>query len=81
MTGSSKTTVRFNGILHGEGGQTTCTIEAIEVSLPGAPGVTGTTNWSIVSTSEPVPDGTYELLADRKILQVRRANGVWLSAG
>jgi hypothetical protein len=72
---SAKETVRFDGILHGAGGSATCALQGDR-----APGEFHTTNWSIVSVSEPLPPGDYELLAEGKMTQVRYVNGQWLSA-
>jgi hypothetical protein len=66
-------TVRFDGILHGAGGVSTCTLQGDIV-----PGEFDTTNWSIVSVSEPLPPGNYELLAERRWMQARYVNGRWL---
>ena len=73
--------VILHGVVRGEGREATCTIEAVLVSLPGAPGVSETTDWSMRSVSEALPDGKYEVLADGKREQVRFVNGQWLSRG
>jgi hypothetical protein len=73
--------VRLKGTVRGEGREATCTIAATRVSLPGAPGVSETTGWSMLDVSESLPDGNYEILADGKREQVRLVNGQWLSRG
>ena len=54
---------------------------AARVSLPGAAGVSETTDWAMLDVSEPLPDGNYEVVADGKREQVRLVNGQWLSRG
>ena len=73
--------VRLKGVVRGEGREATCTISAARVSLPGAAGVSETTDWAMLDVSEPLPDGNYEVLADGKREQVRLVNGQWLSRG
>ena len=73
--------VTLNGIVRGEGREAACTISATRVSLPGAPRVSETTDWSMLNVSESLPDGNYEILADGKREQVRLVNGQWLSRG
>jgi hypothetical protein len=70
---SAKETVRFNGLLHGAGGNSTCTLQG-----DCAPDEFYPTNWSIICVSESLPPGDYELLAERKMMQVRYVNGEWL---
>ena len=76
-----KERVRLQGVVRGEGREATCTIIATRVSLPGAPGVSETTDWSMLDVSEPLPDGNYEIVADGKTEHVRLVNGQWLSSG
>lgn len=60
-------TSRFEGILHGRGGKATCILEGT-LDQP--------TTWRIVSVSESIPAGEYELFAGRYFMQVRHdANG------
>jgi len=73
--------VRLKGVVRGEGPEATCTISAAQISLPGAAGVSETTDWVMLDVSEPLPDGNYEILADGKREQVRLVNGQWLSRG
>jgi len=73
--------VRLKGIVRGEGREATCTIAAVRVSLPGEPGISETTDWSMLDVSESLPDGDYEILADGKHEKVRLVNGHWLSRG
>ena len=73
--------VKLKGVVRGEGHEATCTIAATRVSLHGAPGVSETTEWSMVDVSERLPDGNYEVFADNKRQQVRLVNGQWLSRG
>ena len=72
MTSAIKT-IRFEGILHGAGGASTCILQAEQTM-----GELDTTNWSIISVSELLPQGDYELLAQRKWMQARYLNGHWL---
>ncbi len=71
--------VILHGTVRGEGREAACRISATRVSLPGAPGVSETTGWSMLDVSEPLPDGNYEVFADGKRDQVRLVNGRWLS--
>ena len=71
--------VRFHGILRGQGHQTTCTVSATRVSLPGT-GVEAYTQYRIESVSKPLPEGTYELVANGEVTRVRYQNGHWLAA-
>jgi hypothetical protein len=73
--------IRLNGIVRGEGRESTCTISATRVHLPGASGASETTNWSISKVSEALPDGDYDIFADGKCEHVRLVNGQWLSCG
>jgi hypothetical protein len=57
--------IRLNGIVRGEGRESTCTISATRVHLPGASGASETTNWSISKVSEALPDGDYDIFADQ----------------
>ena len=73
--------VRLKGVVRGEGREAACTIAATRVSLPGAPGVSETTDWSVLAVSETLPDGNYGIHAEGKREQVRLVNGQWLSRG
>ena len=73
--------VTLHGVIRGEGREATCTIQATRVSLPGAPGVSETTDWKMLNVSEKLPDGNYEVEAGGKRENVRLVNGDWLSRG
>ena len=76
---SNKELVTLEGVVRGEGYEVSCKIRAVKVSLPGAPGISETADWSMIDTSEPLPDGEYEVLADGKQVPVRYINGQWSS--
>lgn len=76
---SNKEVVILDGVVRGEGHEATCRICATRVSLPGAPGITETTDWSMLDISKPLPDGDYEVLAEGKRVLVRHIAGQWLS--
>jgi hypothetical protein len=67
--------VVLHGIIRGEGRDATCTIDAVRTSLPGTPGVLDAVRWSIRDISQSLPDGNYEVFADRERVQVRIVNG------
>ena len=73
--------VILRGVVCGEGRGAACTIQATRVSLPGAPGLSETTDWKMLNVSEKLPDGNYEVEADGKRENVRLVNGEWLSRG
>ena len=74
-----KEPVRLTGILKGQGVETTCTIQAVKVSLPGS-GAAEYANMWIVETAKAVPEGDYQLLAGGKSNAMRYKDGEWLSA-
>jgi hypothetical protein len=74
----NKRTVILEGTIKGEGRECACKIRALEVSHPGLPPAYA--QFNVVSTSEHLPDGVYELTAGGITERVRYSRGVWLSA-
>ena len=71
--------VILRGIVRGEGRGVTCKIAATRVSLQGGGANLKTVDWSMLETSERLPDGNYEVIANGETANVRLVNGQWLS--
>jgi hypothetical protein len=68
----------FAGILRRDGVDLNCRVMARRVERPG----TGTyehVNWSIASVDGEASDGNYDLLANGKVIPLKRQNGHWLA--
>ena len=75
---SRRELVELSGILRGAGHETSCTLRATKVSLPGS-GAAAYTNYSMKAVSEALPDGNYDLLVDGETHGIILSNGHWLA--
>ena len=75
---SRKEIVRLPGILSGQGHEATCTIEALQVTLPGG-GASALARQKVVNVSKTLPEGVYQLsINGGPPTPVRHSNGHWL---
>jgi len=75
---SKREIVRLPGILSGQGHEATCTIEAVQVTLPGG-GASALARQKIVSVSKTLPEGVYQLSINGGAPSpVRYRDGQWL---
>jgi hypothetical protein len=75
---SRKTTVTLNGILTGQGLESTCTVSAVEISRVGTDEVT-VARLKIQSVAKALPEGIYELLCNGEKTMVKHEDGFWLT--
>jgi hypothetical protein len=74
---SKREIVRLSGFLSGQGQEATCTIEALQVTLPGG-GTSALARQKIVSVSKTLPEG-YQLSTNGgPPSPVRYSDGQWL---
>jgi hypothetical protein len=74
--GSRKEFVTASADLRGEGRETVCTVRAVKTTLPGSHEV-AYSKIEIVRTSEPLPDGVYELTLNKQSFRYYLHGGVW----
>jgi len=71
--------VTVAGIIKGQGLEATCRMSALKVT--NADGTdSALTGFKILSASESLPDGNYELIANGKSEFLKLQNGNWISA-
>jgi hypothetical protein len=78
---TKKESVRFSGMLQGEGVEATCTIRATKVTLAemSRPFDSNYIVHSIENVSKSLPEGNYRLLANGEVINsVQYKNGQWL---
>lgn len=76
---SLKESVRFAGIVEGQGRKASCTVSALKVTLPGA-GVSAYARYSVEAVSQLLPEGEYQLSVNGESFAMRHQGGHWLSA-
>lgn len=76
---STKRTVTLQGILTGQGLESTCVVSAVEVTLVGT-GQTALAKFKIQGVAKALPEGRYELLCNGEKTMVKLEDGFWLAA-
>lgn len=76
---SAKRYVYLEGAIIGDGGEATCTVRALEVTLL-ATGDVAHSQFHVERVSTSLPEGTYDLIVNGVTQRVRHQNGHWLSA-
>lgn len=76
---STRRPIRLHGFLKGDGGECTCEIGAIRVSLDGVPGEFHDINYRIIQTSKDLPEGRYICTVNNERMPVQLVGGQWLS--
>ena len=71
-----KRTVRWIGLLRGNGEEAGCTVEALEVTNP-AGGPPAYAQYEIIYVSRPLPSGVYDVQVNGQRFRVRHAHGHW----
>jgi len=75
---STREPVRCSGIIRGAGGEATCTVYAMKVSLPGTDQFEYV-DWSVKNMSVNLPDGPYQVSAFGRVTAVAIRNGYFLN--
>jgi hypothetical protein len=75
-----RTPVSDTGILRSGALETTCTVKAIKVTMPGDPSIFEFCEFSIENVSKQLPEGIYQITAFGKTQSVRYSQGAWLAA-
>jgi hypothetical protein len=74
---STRKAVRLDGIIKGQGLESTCEVSAVEVRDI-ATGQTAYTQFTITSVAKTLPEGRYEAWCNGQKSIVKYENGYWL---
>jgi hypothetical protein len=75
---STKRTVTLDGILTGQGLESTCIVSAVEVTHVGT-GQTALARLKIQRVAKALPEGKYELSCNGEKTMVNHEDGFWLA--